>query len=52
LFSRQVEEAKFQLRAKLPWSAKFQLLANLLQVRKQLEVEVQVRDRLPAAAAE
>jgi len=55
LFIRSVE-VKFQLRAKLAWRAKFQLPENLLPVQKQLEaeprLEVQVRVRLPAAAAE
>jgi hypothetical protein len=55
LFIRPVA-VKFQLRARLAWLAKFQLPENLLPVQKQPEAEprpeVQVRARLPAAAAE
>jgi len=56
LISRQAEEvklqAKFQVPVRLQLLETFQLLANLPQVRKQLEVEVPVRTLLLAAAAE
>jgi len=54
LFSRQAEQAKFQLQVTFQLRAKFQLQVNLLQAQKQVEVQprVQVRVQARAAAAE
>ena len=52
LFSRQAEQAKFQLQVTFQLQAKFQVQVNLLQAQKQVEVQVQVRVQVRAAAAE
>ncbi len=58
LFSRQAEQAKFQLQVTFQLQATFQLLAkfqlqvNLPQAQKQVEVQARVRVQVRAAAAE